>query len=168
MMRLSRSRICRVINCRRRTTRGCKEAGDQRGTDGVRRGGEGGAEGVRRGCGGVLQRGCCRGVQTECQGAPRGRVQRVWRRRWGAWTFLSCWNFSVVAQMPCITSYRQCGAQGGREVVQHIAARSRGTWEWREGRQQVERHAAAMETGKARACKKSCPTAIRLWRGCDA
>ena len=133
--------------------------GAYRGAEGLQRGAEG-AEGCRGGR-------ACQGVQTECQGAPRGRVQRVWRCRW---TFLSCWNFSVVAQMPCITSYRRCGAQSGRGVVQHIAARSRGTWECTEGRRRVERHAAGSNgDGEAREQKKeSCPAAIRLWRACDA
>lgn len=55
----------------------------------------------------------------------------------------------------------------GAEWVQHIAARSRGTREWREGRRWVERHAAAMETGKAQKHNKSCPAAIRLWCAYD-
>ena len=77
MMRLSWSRICRVINCRRRTTRGCKEAGDERGTDGVRRGCEGGAEGVRRGAAeGVLQRGADRVPRgTEREGSAGVEAQ---------------------------------------------------------------------------------------------
>ena len=118
MMRLSKSRICRVINWKRRTTRRCK-SGDERAQMGC----EGGAEG-----GGGEGR---RGLQTGCQGAPRGRVQRVWRCRWGAWTFLSCWNASFLVQMPCITSCRQCGAhsQSGRGV----GAAHRGQEPWHKG-----------------------------------
>ena len=55
----------------------------------------------------------------------------------------------------------------GAEWVQHIAARSRGTREWREGRRWVERHAAAMETGKAQEQNKGCPADIRLWCAYD-
>ena len=119
------------------------------------------AEGVRRGVAegvrmGVAERGV-EGCRQGAKGHREGGCSGCGGCRWGAWTFLSCWNFSVVAQMPCITSYRQCGAQSWRGVVQHIAARSRGTWECREGRRRVERYAAAMETGKAREHKKAAP-----------
>jgi hypothetical protein len=107
MMRLSRSLICRVISCRRRMTRVVARATKE-----------------RMGCQGGAQGACVGGCKQVHRQEGAGRVQRVWRCRWRASTFLSCWKASVLAQMFCITSCRQCGwSQTGRvEGAAHCGA----------------------------------------------